>query len=419
MELIQFQSKAKKLSYGFPVYRVPLSFQVFHARRAARGGGALLGGRLLPRGLAASPSLRGRTRRRDGALQRPPSPRAARAGRLAAPPPVNHPQFTKQLDYKDGQGQERGQGQRGGRAGPQRSAGRDGRSSGRGGSYGNVLGRGSSEGSAYKEDSEEDEEEEEDDDDELLGLSEEEMERMVFASAAASAAQQGPQHGAGGAATADAGAAGQPQQQPQQPKQQRAPAAGPKRSMAEVLAACGLGAELQGLVLAAVDAGQVSSDPEVIAAQMQQLVRTASARTPYSGGGGGAAAADGQHPGDAGGGDAQGQDAVIRAGVAGVAGFLSCDPAAAAAALLNLPQYLLLAPAEAEERLRSLCHVLGADRGGAAEAARGNPVLLLVPGEALRRKLGALGNATGLSVAQAAGMVTPFMFPEMGGRGRP
>ncbi len=65
---------------------------------------------------------------------------------------------------------------------------------------------------------------------------------------------------------------------------------------------------------------------------------------------------------------------------------------------------------DVEARLEALKGALALDEGAVRQAALRNPALLLAPLEPLLRKLTLLGNATGISPAKAAEMVTVWMF---------
>ncbi|KXZ44979.1 hypothetical protein GPECTOR_60g757 [Gonium pectorale] len=255
----------------------------------------------------------------------------------------------------------------------------------------------------YRDDDEDDEDEDENDG-ELLGLSEEEVERMVFASAASdggSGAGAGAVAGsaaAGGAAGGGSGAGEREQRSAKQQQQQKQQQAKPLVSPADAIAAAGLPSELEALVAAAHQAGAVGQDGDALSQQLTALLAEASA----------SAADVGAFPADGAGGAA---GAAVLAVARAVSDYLAAEPRVAVGILLNHPRYMHLTAEEADKRLRVLAFQLGWDLAEAQEAARRNPALLLVPSEPLARKLTALANATGLSKPQAASMVTTYMFP--------
>ncbi|GIL89084.1 hypothetical protein Vretifemale_16953 [Volvox reticuliferus] len=250
-----------------------------------------------------------------------------------------------------------------------------------------------------KEDDEDDEEEE--DDGELLGLSEEELEAMVFASAGATAepafvevGRAGKQRRRGGNESRGDVAAG----------------TGSRPSAADAITAAVLPNEVAAAVLTAVRSGSLSSDGDLLADQLQQLQKAVLAVANGT--------ADGGYGSDCGAVDA---DALLVASVAAVADLLDCSVEAAAVVLVNYPRYVSMlacgrsgeGKGEGLERLRSFAGMLNLELAEARDIVRRNPALLLAPYEPLRAKLTALANATGLSMAQATAMVTTYMFPEI------
>ncbi|GLI59691.1 hypothetical protein VaNZ11_001636 [Volvox africanus] len=242
-------------------------------------------------------------------------------------------------------------------------------------------------------------EDEEEDDGELLGLSEEELEAMVFASAggmvesAPAGANQRRRSGNGGEGNGAAGTDSRP-------------------SAADAITAAALPNELAALLLAAVRSGNVSSDGDIITDQLQQLQKIAVAVANSTMDGGDAS----------GGGDADADaNALLVASVASVADLLDCSAEAAAVVLVSYPRYVSMlacgrsgcGSGEGLERLRSFAGMLKLELAEARDIVRRNPALLLAPYEPLRAKLTALANATGLSMAQATAMVTTYMFPEL------
>lgn len=185
-------------------------------------------------------------------------------------------------------------------------------------------------------------------------------------------------------------------------------------TVAEALSSCGLPlpADLQRPIAAAAASGQIPAAG--LPQQLRDLVSAAqllAGRRPEGGGGGSSAAT-----------------ALLLASLDAVMVLLACDPAAAAALLVSHPQYLAMLAAaaaapepasvpggpgsELEGRLLALAAGLQVDRGTACGLVLTNPVLLLVPTGPLLSKLRALANATGLREAQAAPMVTLYMFPQ-------
>ncbi|KAG2435042.1 hypothetical protein HYH02_012039 [Chlamydomonas schloesseri] len=291
----------------------------------------------------------------------------------------------------------------------------------------------------------EDDDEDEDLDMEFAGLTEEELEKLVFSSAggaAASAPAAGVMPGSGAASTSagsgsaagsggkpagaagavdvdsDPGAATAPTGGGGKGGRQGGKKAGSGIGAAEAVAAAQLDEALAARVLAAVVADRATTDGAKLAAQLKQLLAAAKAAAAQGVGAaapanaaaaavGGAAA-----PASAGASPAvAGAGGVVLAAAAAVSSLLDCDADTAMGIVLEWPGYVALPYGDAEERLRALCGFLDVEAAGAREAARCNPALLLVPSDPLRRKLTALANATGLKPTQAAGMVTLYMFP--------
>ncbi|PNW86192.1 hypothetical protein CHLRE_02g076550v5 [Chlamydomonas reinhardtii] len=288
-----------------------------------------------------------------------------------------------------------------------------------------------------------DDEDEEDDDGldmEFAGLTEEELEKLVFASAGgagaglpaaapmttaastpggsgSSGAGSGDEQAATAAAAANA-APGAAKGSGKQGSRQGGKKGGSGISAAEALAAAQLDEALAARVQSALAADRAISDGDKLAAQLKQVMAAAQAAAAKGVGAAApanaAAAAVGGAVAPAGAGagpGAGGAGGVVLAAAAAVSGLLDCDADAAMGIVLAWPGYVALPYGDAEERLRALCGFLDVEAAGARQAARCNPALLLVPSDPLRRKLTALANATGLKPTQAAGMITLYMFP--------